>query len=181
MFLDLLKKRRSIRRFESTPVEDEKIEILLESVLRSPSSRSRNPWEFIVVQDRDSLSRLASVKPHGASFVKDASLAIVVCADPECCDVWIEDCSIASMLLHLAAADLGLGSCWVQVRMREHSGETMAEDKVRQILGLADNLVVEAMIAIGYPAEVKASHAKSSLLYDRIHYEKFGNKKPSRI
>lgn len=176
MLLETLRKRRSIRQFEDKPVEQEKIDYLVESMLRSPSSRSLNPWEFVVVQDKAVLEALSKAKPHGASFVKNASLAIVVCADPEKCDVWVEDCSIASIILHLAATDLGLGSCWVQIRLREHDSSMMAEEYVREQLGLPDNMVVESIVAIGYPKEEKGGHQKESLLYDRVHTEKFGGK-----
>lgn len=173
MLLETLQKRRSIRQFEDKPVEQEKIDYLVESMLRSPSSRSRNPWEFVVVQDKAMLKALSKAKPHGASFVKNAALAIVVCADPEKCDVWVEDCSIASILLHLAATELGLGSCWVQVRLREHEGSKMAEGYVRELLGLPDTMAVESIIAVGYPKEEMDGHPKESLLYDRVHWEKF--------
>ncbi len=177
MFLNILKKRRSIRQFEARPVEPEKIETLVEAVLRSPSSRSLNPWEFVVVTDPAILAALAACKPHGATFVKNAPLAIVVCADPGKCDVWIEDTSIATLILHLAATDLGLGSCWVQVRMREHDGERMAEEYIAELLGLREGLVVEAMVAIGYAREEKPEHPKESFLYDRVHYDRYGGKK----
>jgi nitroreductase len=170
MVLELLQKRRSIRRFAETPVEREKIASLVETMLRSPSSRSLNPWEFVVVTDRNTIKELAVAKTHGSSFMAGAPLAIVICADPEKCDVWIEDCAIATILIHLAAADLGLGSCWVQVRLREHASGKRAEDHVKKVLGLDDKLVVEAMVAIGYAAEDKPGHPQSSLLYDRVRY-----------
>ncbi len=176
MLLDLLRERRSIRQFTDQPVEDEKVEALVEAALRSPSSRSLNPWEFVVVSDPEILTKLALAKPHGASFIKNAPLAIVVCADPAKCDVWVEDCSIATLLLHLEAAELGLGSCWVQIRLRENENGKMAEDYISELLGLKDGMVVEAMVAIGYPKENKPGHAKESLLYDRVHFEKFGEK-----
>lgn len=176
MLVELLQKRRSIRQFEQKPVEREKIDYLVEAMLRSPSSRSLNPWEFVVVQDPKTIEALSKAKPHGASFMKNAPLAIVVCADPKKCDVWIEDTSIASLLLHLAATDLGLGSCWVQIRLREHEGTKMAEEYVADLLGLKEGMVVEAIIAIGYPKEQKTGHAKESLLYNRVHYEKFGQR-----
>ena len=94
MFLSLAKKRRSIRRYLEKPVEAEKIEMLIEAALRAPSSRGFNPWEFVVVTDGVLLEKLSKSKPHGASFLKDAPLGIVVCADPEKCDVWIEDASM---------------------------------------------------------------------------------------
>ena len=173
MFLELLRKRRSVRQFADRPVEQEKIDSLVESMLRSPSSRSLNPWEFVVVQDKATIEALSKAKPHGASFMKNAPLAIVVCADPEKCDVWVEDCSIASIILHLAAADLGLGSCWVQIRLRENENGGTAEEYIVKQLGLPKGMVVEAVIAIGYSGEEKPGHPKKNLLYDRVHYEKF--------
>jgi len=176
MILDLLRKRRSIRQFAAKPVEQEKIEYLVESMLRSPSSRSLNPWEFVVVQDTDIIEALSKAKPHGATFMKNAPLAIVVCADPKKCDVWVEDCSIASILLHLAATDLGLGSCWVQIRLREHDASKNASGYIAELLKLPDGMEVEAVIAIGYPQEDKAGHPAEKLLHDRVHYEKFGSR-----
>ena len=174
MILDLLRKRRSIRKFAAKPVEQEKIAYLVESMLRSPSSRSLNPWEFVVVQDAATLEALSKAKPHGATFMKNAPLAIVVLADPKKCDVWVEDCSIASILLHLAATDLGLGSCWIQIRLREHDASKNASGYIAELLGLPDGMEVEAVIAFGYPEENKAGHPAETLLYDRVHYGKFG-------
>ncbi|MCP4747765.1 MAG: NAD(P)H-dependent dehydrogenase/reductase [Desulfobacteraceae bacterium] len=163
MFADLIRKRRSIRKFKQKPVEKEKIDLLIETALRSPSSRGINPWEFMVVTGPELIRKLAASKPHGASFLKNVPLAFVVCGDPQKSDTWIEDTSIASIFLHLAAADLGLGSCWIQIRLRNHSDGKKASDVVKQILGLRDGLEVEAIIAIGYPDEQKTSHPLDSL------------------
>lgn len=176
MFIDLLRSRRSIRRFQDRPVEQEKINILVEAMLRSPSSRGLNPWEFVLVTEKETLVQLSQAKPHGASFLKNAPLAIVVCADPAKCDVWVEDCSIAAILLHLAAADIGLGSCWVQIRLREHDSRQMAQEYVADILELRKGMVVEAIVAIGYPAEHLPGHPRSSLLDEKVSFEKYGQK-----
>lgn len=176
MLLELLRKRRSIRRFAERSVEGDKIEMLLEAALRSPSSRSLNPWEFVVVTDKQTLAGLAQAKPHGASFVRHAPLAIVVCADPARCDVWVEDCSIAALLLHLAATDLGLGSCWVQIRLREHDADRTAQDHVAELIGLKAGMVVEAIIAIGYPAEELPGHPRASLMDEKVSFERYGRK-----
>lgn len=176
MFIDLLRARRSIRRFQDQPVEKEKIDILIEAMLRSPSSRGLSPWEFVVVTEKETLVRLSQAKPHGASFLKNAPLAIVVCADPTKCDVWVEDCAIASILLHLAATDFGLGSCWVQIRLREHDAHQMAQDYVAGILGLKEGMVVESIIAIGYPAEKSPGHPRPSLLDGKVSFDKYGQK-----
>ncbi len=176
MLLDLLRTRRSVRQFQDKPVEKEKIDIVVESMLRSPSSRGINPWEFVVVREPQMLKDLSVTKPHGASFIKNAPLAIVVCGDSSKSDVWVEDCSIASLIIHLTATDLGLGSCWVQVRQREHDGKTTSDEYVKKLLGLGENIAVEAIIAIGYAKEEKPGHAASSLLYDKVSYEKYGRK-----
>jgi len=174
MFLSLVQKRRSIRQYSERPVEKEKIDLLMEAALRSPSSRGFNPWEFIVVTDRDLLEKLSKAKTHGASFLKNAPLGIVVCADPEKCDVWIEDASIASILLHLAAESLELGSCWIQIRMRMHDQTKTSQEYVQELLNIPGNLNVESMIAIGYPAESKPPHRKENLPYEKVYYNEYG-------
>jgi len=174
MFLSLAQKRRSIRRYLDKPVESEKVDRLVEAALRAPSSRGFNPWEFVVVTDRILLEKLSKAKPHGASFLKDASLGIVVCADPEKCDVWIEDASIASIFIHLAAESMELGSCWIQIRKRMHDQIKTAEQYIRELLNIPENFKVESMIAIGYPAEMKSPHSTEDLQYEKVHYNMYG-------
>jgi nitroreductase len=174
MFEELIHKRRSIRRFDDRAVETEKVEMLMEAALRAPSSRGLSPWEFVVVDDRSQLEALAGCKPHGAGFLGKAPLGIVVCADPARCDVWIEDCAIAVTFIQLMAVNLGLGSCWIQVRQRTHAGGGPARDVIARQLDLPDRLEVEAMVAVGYPAEPKTGHGRESLLFDRIHHNRFG-------
>lgn len=175
MFLSLIQKRRSIRKYLEKPVEAEKIDALVEAALRSPSSRGFNPWEFVVVTDKTLLEKLSKAKPHGASFLKNAPLGIVVCADPEKCDVWVEDASIASIFIHLAAESMGLGSCWIQIRKRMHDQTTTAQAYIRDLLNIPENLNVEAIVAIGYPGEKKPPHLKEELQYEKVHDDFYGN------
>ena len=174
MFLSLAQKRRSIRRYLQKPVEAQKIERLVEAALRAPSSRGFNPWEFIVVTDRVLLEKLSKAKPHGASFLKGASVGIVICADPEKCDVWIEDASIASIYIHLAAESMELGSCWIQIRKRMYDREKSAEQYIRELLNIPEQLKIESVVAVGYPAETKAPHPKKDLQYEKAHYDGYG-------
>ena len=174
MFEELICQRRSIRRFIDRPVEPEKIDLLMEAALRAPSSRGLKPWEFVVVDDRTQLEALAACKPHGAGFLGQAPLGIVVCVDPEQSDVWVEDGAIAVTFIQLMAVELGLGSCWIQVRKRRHSDGRPARDHIAGHLALPDRLEVEAMLAIGYPADPKPGHARERLLFDRIHRNHFG-------
>lgn len=179
MLKDLLEKRRSIRRFQERPVESEKIDLLMEAALRAPSSRGLNPWEFVVVDDRELLGALAACKPHGAGFLKDAPLGIVVCADPERCDVWVEDCAIALTFMQLMAVDLNLGSCWIQVRRRSHAEGFPARDHIAGLLALPERLQVAAMLAVGYPADAKPGHPREALLVERLHRNRF--ERPHRL
>ena len=176
MIIDLLRSRRSIRKFEDRPVEAEKIGLILEAVLRSPSSRGFNPWEFVVVDDPTIIKRLSTAKPHGASFLANAPLAIVVCADPGKSDVWVEDASIAALVLHMAATDLGLGSCWIQLRKRDYDDSTTAGEYAADVLGLPAELVVSAIMAIGYPAQQLSPHPTASLQRDKVNINRYGNR-----
>lgn len=173
-FLKLIESRRSIRKFLDKPVEKEKVECLIEAALRSPSSRSFNPWRFIVVDDRSLIKQLAKAKPHGASFLKNAPLCIVVAADATESDVWVEDASIASIFIHLAAHDMGLGSCWIQVRKREYNASKNADTYVKELLQMPDNIAIESIIAIGYPDEAKPGHRRESLQFDKVTYNACG-------
>ena len=168
MFIELIKTRRSIRKFKSTPIEQEKIDILIEAALRSPSSRSINPWRFVVVDDKNLIEKLSCAKPHGAGFLKNAPLAIAVCADTEKSDVWIEDASIASIFIHLAAHSLKLGSCWIQIRKREQNASKTADTYVKELLNIPDNIMIESIIAIGYPDEMKKGHDHQTLQYNKV-------------
>jgi nitroreductase len=173
MFYELLKSRRSVRKFESREVEREKVDIILKSALLAPSSRARRPWEFISVTDRGLLQKLSECREHGSGFLAGAPLGIVVAADPEACDVWVEDTSIASTIIQLSAQSLGLSSCWIQVRERLHPGGAPAEDHIRGVLGIPAGHRVECMIGIGYAAEEKKPYDDGELLYGKIHWNRF--------
>jgi len=176
MFIELLRKRRSIRQFEDKPVSDEQCDILIEAALRSPSSRGFNPWQFVVVKDKERIAQLSQAKSHGSAFLKNAPLAIVVCADTSKSDVWIEDASIAAIIIHLAAADLGLGSCWAQMRLRSRDDGTPASDYISNLLDLPEHIQVQAVIGIGHPADQMDGHGGNTLLYNQVSYEKFGQR-----
>ena len=108
---DLLIHRRSIRKYTQEALSPEAVKTILEAGLLSPSSKRCTPWEFIAVEDKETLARLSECKTSGAKPIAGAALAIVVTADMTLTDTWIEDASIAAILMQLQAADLGLGSC----------------------------------------------------------------------
>jgi nitroreductase len=165
--LDILRSRRSIRRYQNKEIEPEIIEMLKEAVLRSPSSRDFQPWRFIFITDRSKLEELSLAKKSGSEFLKGAYLGVVVCAKESVSDVWVEDCSIASIILQLTGQSIGLGSCWVQIRNRFHSDAKSAEDYVREKLDLPNSMRVESIISFGYPGE-----EKKPVPFDRLDYGK---------
>ena len=185
MFHELTEKRRSIRRFTDEPIQQRQIEKLAEAALRSPSSRGLNPWEFVFVTDRQMLVKLAAAKPHGSSFLSGAALGVVVCGNPQISDVWVEDTAIASIFLHLAAASMGLGSCWIQIRKRKHTDEASAESYVADLLQIPAPLRVESIIAVGHPAETKPAHPRETLQREKVHLQRhgqpFGNKQAGQL
>jgi nitroreductase len=171
--IEILRKRRSIRRYQAKAIDSQALEVMKEALLRSPSSRGINPWVFIFVDQKELLLQLSRAKEQGAQFIKDAALAVVVCADETKSDVWVEDCSIAAIVAQLAAESLGLGSCWSQIRERAHSKEKSAEKYIQELLHLPGNLRVLSIIAIGIPAESKAPIAKEQLDYTKIQYNRY--------
>jgi nitroreductase len=167
--IELLRARRSIRIYTGKTIEPEKLELLKEAVLRAPSSRNIDPWEFIFVEDRELLKKLAVCKPHGADFLAQAALGIVVCGDSQESDTWIEDCAIASILVQMVAQSIGLGSCWVQVRNRMFDDRTTSEQYIQTLLRIPEHIKVESIIATGYPAERPEPLPRASLTDAKIH------------
>ena len=166
--LELLRERRSIRQYKDQSVEKDKIKLLKEAVLRSPSSRGRNPWRFIFVDKSDLIEKLARSKQHGSQFLSDAPLAVVVCGDKNKTDVWIEDCSIASIILQLTAQSLDLGSCWIQIRNRMHNDKLSSEDYIKDLLDIPAKFRVESIIGIGYPNEEKEPISEEELQFEKL-------------
>jgi nitroreductase len=173
MLYELLKSRRSIRKYQSREIEKEKIDTILKSALLAPSSRARRPWEFIAVTDKAALQKLSECREHGSQHIAGAPLCIAVAADPDLCDVWTEDASIASTIIQLSAQTLGLGSCWIQIRERFGANQVKSGDIVKQTLGIPDKYEIECLIAIGYPAEEKKRYEESDLKYEKLHFERW--------
>jgi len=171
--INLLRSRRSIRKYEKEAIEEQHLEILKEALLRCPSSRGINPWTFVFVDDPELLTRLSGAKAQGSNFLATASLGIVVCGDETKSDVWVEDCSIAAAFAHLTAHSLGLGSCWIQIRNRPHSDEKTAEQYVLELLAIPAPLRVEAIVGIGHPAENPPPVGKERLEYAKIVHNRF--------
>jgi nitroreductase len=166
--IELLRKRRSIRKFSPDKIAPEIMATIIEAALRAPSSRGNNPWEFILVDDPELLDKLSLAKQHGSEFLKNAPFAVVVCADSTKSDVWVEDCAIAAIIIQLTALSMGLGSCWAQIRNRNHNHEKTAESYIQELINLPDQVKVACVIGIGHPAEHKQPLAAGKLEHHKI-------------
>jgi len=175
--LETIRKRRSIRNFDSRPVEEEKITTMLESARLAPSSCNSQPWHFVVVKDREKIKLVSTCVPIGEkllgeyasnSFISKAGLIIAGCANPNLIthrggklaglDCLLLDMGIALEHMVLAATELGLGTCWLGYFSRK---------KIKKALGVPALTKVVALLAVGYPSpETKLNEQKRRKLED---------------
>ncbi len=175
-FLELLRNRRSTRLFTGEPVSEENACTLLKAALMSPSGHRVNPWEFILVEEKETLGKLSKCKEHGSALLEGAAMAVVVIADTAKTDVWIEDCSIATIIIQLAAEELGLGSCWVQVRNRFDAEGISADANVRQHLGIPEGYAVLSIVGIGHKARETKPFDEEKMQWEKVHIGCYGGK-----
>lgn len=173
-FSDLIKNRRSMRKFTGEELTQDEVVALMKAALVSPSSKRTNCWQFVLVDDKELLKDLAHCKEAGSAFLADAALAVVVVADPLVSDVWVEDASIASLMVQLQAEDLGLGSCWVQVRERFTATGMPSNEFVHGLLDLPLQLQVLSIIAVGHKGMERKPFDEAHLQWEKIHINKYG-------
>ena len=174
-FRNLLIKRRSARKFTNDLLSSDETKTILEAALLSPTSKNKRSWSFIAVEDREMLARLSKCKEHGASFLADAALAVVVLGNPLESDVWIEDASIAAINMQLQAEELGIGSCWVQVRERMFSETITATQYVNELLNVPIPLEVLCIIAFGKKEKERNPNDVEKLLWEKVHVGEYTN------
>ena len=134
----------------------------------SPTGHSARGWQFVVVSDRNTLNQLAATKSAGADFLKEAPVAVVVAYDATSSDVWVEDASIAAVTMQYQATELGLGSCWSQIRLRTDADGRSASEAVKSLLSLPETWEVECIIAFGYPAIERKMQDGSRLAWQQV-------------
>lgn len=172
-FHDMLFTRHSIRKYTDEPIDGEHVKLLLEAALLAPSGKSVRPWEFVVVEDKEVLTKMSECRPFGSGPVAKCKLAIVVCGDPGKTDVWVEDCTIAATYIQLQAEALGLGSCWIQMRGRFDKDNNDSADLIRELLDIPGEQQVECIIVLGHKDEVRRPVDPEKLLWEKVHIGKF--------
>ena len=170
--LDIIRKRQSVRKYQDKPVEEEKLQQILEAARLAPSSTNSQPWHFISVKDKELKSKLMNAVPLGVAamnkFINEAPIVIVGCVTPtffqKVSSVFgrenhFIDVSIAMEHMVLVAEDIGLGTCWVG---------WFDEGKVKKLLNVPRGAKVVAMLALGYPAE-GGMHATTRKALEEIY------------
>jgi nitroreductase len=172
-FKDLVQLRRSHRKFTDSELDGDDVKMIVRAGLMAPTSKGQRNWHFIIVDEKDTIEKLADAKDMGSQFMKGAPLAIVVIGDPQQNDCWVEDGSIAAISMQLQAEELGLGTCWVQMRGRGLSDGTSAGNIIRGILGMPDNYDVLCVLAVGHKADERKPQNEERLKWENVHINKF--------
>lgn len=156
-FLEVIEKRRSVRKYSDRPVEKEILDAIVKVAQTAPSSRNCKSSAFMIVEDKDTLVALSQMRDSGASLLSGAQAAIVVMGDETKTDLWVDNCAISSTFVQLAVTAMDLVSCWVHCngrpRLKSEPDGAKAEDYVTELLGIKDGLRPYCVIAIGYPVE----------------------------
>ncbi|MDD2458974.1 MAG: nitroreductase family protein [Eubacteriales bacterium] len=166
--LQALATRRSVRHYADQPVEDDKLELVLEAARLSPSASNQQNWKFIVVREPATRQKLVDACP-GQTFVGEAPVILVCCGtDPNAVMLcgqhrYTVDLSIATAYMILQAHELGLGTCWLG---------RFDESQVKSILGIPDPVRIVAVTPLGYPAETPAAKPRKKLA-DIVCYERY--------
>lgn len=162
--LEVLKTRRSVRRFKDVPVEREKIEEIIDCARLAPSAVNLQPWEFVVVTDARKREEIARFTDYG-KFIREAPVLIAVfCKDTK---YYLEDGCAATENILLAAWALGLGSCWVAGDKKPYA------EQVRKALQVPEGYRLVSLIALGYPEAVPSGLSLKRNLKEVLHWEKF--------
>lgn len=173
-FMDLLLHRRSVRQYTDEKVSREQLETIVQAGLLSPSGKNKRDWEFVVIEDRETLDKFTEARAAGASkLFAGASAAIAVFGDTDATDVWCEDCSIAMSNMHLMADALGLGSCWIQGRLRQAEDGRTTSEYVRELLGAPESYELEAILSVGVAEKRPEAYTLEDADMSKVHWGRF--------
>ncbi len=173
--IEELIKRRSCRKFQDKSIEPDKIEAILKAGLLAPSGKNKKPWEFMVIDNREKLEAIAKGREHGSAFLANAPVAIAVIANTEKTDVWVEDCSIAAILMQMEAENQGLGSCWIQVRNRVTPDNIPTSEYIKDLMSVPFGYEVECILAFGYKLKERENNNIDDLPIEKVSYNNFSN------
>ena len=158
-FKDLVQLRRSHRKFTAEEIDADDVKLILRAGLMAPTSKGQRAWQFVVVDDKTDLEKLADAKDMGGQFLKN--------------DCWVEDGSIAAISMQYQIEALGLGSCWIQMRGRGLSDGTSADTVIQGVLDIPENLSCLCILAVGHKADERKPQNEDKLKWENVHLNKF--------
>lgn len=155
MFLDdIVRRRRSIRKYKEEALDPAQVELICQAALGAPSANNRKPVDLVLIDKREDIERIASVKEGSAPFYAQAPLCILVLVDRDRAGLtYMQDGAIAAAYLQAQVADLGLGSCWINLLGRKHPDGRLAEEVLKDWFHIPENYFINCVIPVGYPAE----------------------------
>ena len=174
-FKDLVQQRRSHRKFTEEEIDPESVRLILRAALMSPTSKGQRAWRFVLVDNPDSLQKMADAKDLGAQFLAGAVLAVAVLGEPQKNDCWVEDGSIAAYAMQLQAEELGLGSCWAQMRGRGLFDGTSADTVLRGVLDYPEDMSCLCVVGFGHWTDERKPQAEDKLKWENVHLNSFVN------
>lgn len=155
-FKRLIETRRSVRKFEERAIPRHTAEQLMLTALSAPSSRNSRSTRLLAIDDRETIARMAAMRDYGSAFMAGAPLVVLVMGDRTATDLWLDNAAITATVLHLAAVDERMASCWVHVngrpRVKDDPSAGSAEEYLREFLPIPEECSVLCAMAIGYPA-----------------------------
>ena len=156
-FLEVVEKRKSVRKYSDRPVERELLDTIVKVAQTAPSSRNSKSSAFMIIEDRDMLDALSQMRDYGSGLLAGAQAAIVVMGDQTKTDLWVDNCAISATFIQLAVTAMDLVSCWAHCngrpRLKAEPDGAKATDYVSELLGLKNGMNPYCVIAIGYPEE----------------------------
>ena len=172
-FRNIVQVRRSHRKFTAEEVNAEDVKLIMRAALMSPTSKSVRAWHFVLVDNKADIEKLADAKDIGSQFLKGAPLAIAVLGDPMENDCWVEDGSIAAISMQYQAEELGLGTCWIQMRGRGTGDGTSADEVIRGVLDIPENMNCLCILAVGHAADERKPQNEDNLKWENVHVDKY--------
>ncbi len=172
-FKDLVQMRRSHRKYTDEEINPEDVQTIMRAALMSPTSKGRRAWQFVLVDNKVDIEKLADAKAQFSQFLKEAPLAIVVLGDPVENPCWIEDASVAAITMQYQIEDLGLGSCWIQMRNEVLSDGTTSDEVIRGVLDIPENMNCLCILAVGHAADQRKPQSEDRLKWENVHANKY--------
>ena len=162
--IEIIKKRHSVRKYLDKSISKEILKEMVDAGRLAPTARNEQPWEFVVVTERELLKNVGEATDHG-KFIRDAAACIVVCCQET--KYFLEDGSAATENIILAAESLSVNSCWVAGHKKAYCEE------IKKILGIPDNLIIISLVSLGYADTSEKSIKHKRGLDEVLHLEKF--------